>query len=201
MRRLPIYLLIDTSKSVEGKSIDAVKAGIESMISTLRTEPFALETVHIGIISYSSQSQQLLPLTSLCEIIIPKLEISTDQTFNIESGLKLLRKQVDLEVRRTTAEKKGDWRPYIFVISNKEILNDYLESELKTFFNFSLIFSCSIQENGLTSKIILQEKNPLDYPLYEEKGSSTVELFRSISNKLVQYPPLGHRDYIWSQTE
>ena len=42
MRRLPVYLLIDTSGSMKGEPIESVKVGIESMIATLRQDPYAL---------------------------------------------------------------------------------------------------------------------------------------------------------------
>ena len=50
-RRLPVYLLIDTSGSMKGEPIESVKVGIETMLSTLRNDPYALETVNISIIT------------------------------------------------------------------------------------------------------------------------------------------------------
>lgn len=43
MRRLPVYILIDTSGSMRGEPIEAVKVGLDSMVSSLRTDPYALE--------------------------------------------------------------------------------------------------------------------------------------------------------------
>ena len=45
-RRLPVYLLIDTSGSMRGEPIESVKVGIEAMLSSLRQEPYALESVN-----------------------------------------------------------------------------------------------------------------------------------------------------------
>ena len=36
MRRLPVYLLIDTSGSMTGEPIEAVKVGLQTMVSALR---------------------------------------------------------------------------------------------------------------------------------------------------------------------
>jgi uncharacterized protein YegL len=44
MRRLPVYLLLDTSGSMAGEPIEAVKNGVQIMISTLRQNPQAIET-------------------------------------------------------------------------------------------------------------------------------------------------------------
>ena len=44
MRRLPVYLLIDTSGSMKGEPIESVKVGLEALVSSLRTNPYALDT-------------------------------------------------------------------------------------------------------------------------------------------------------------
>ena len=44
MRKLPVYLLLDTSGSMYGEPIEAVKNGVQVLVSTLRQDPYALET-------------------------------------------------------------------------------------------------------------------------------------------------------------
>ena len=44
MRKLPIYLLLDTSGSMHGEPIEAVKNGVDMLVSTLLSDPYALET-------------------------------------------------------------------------------------------------------------------------------------------------------------
>ena len=72
-RRLPVYLLIDTSGSMKGEPIESVKVGIEAMLSTLRNDPYALETVNISIITYDRDVNQLLPLTPIDELQMPEI--------------------------------------------------------------------------------------------------------------------------------
>ena len=62
MRRLPVYLLIDCSGSMMGEPIEAVKVGLQTMTSALRTDPYALETVHLSVITFSQQATQSVPL-------------------------------------------------------------------------------------------------------------------------------------------
>lgn len=61
MRRLPVYLLIDTSGSMRGESIHAVNVGIQAMMSALRQDPYALESVHLSIITYDNQARSISP--------------------------------------------------------------------------------------------------------------------------------------------
>ena len=65
MRRLPVYLLLDTSGSMSGEPIEAVKNGVQIMISSLRQNPQAIETAFLSVITFDSTAQQIIPLTDL----------------------------------------------------------------------------------------------------------------------------------------
>ena len=54
MRRLPVYLLLDCSGSMYGEPIEAVKNGVQVLVSTLRQDPYALETAYLSIITFDS---------------------------------------------------------------------------------------------------------------------------------------------------
>ena len=57
MRRLPVYLLLDTSGSMYGEPIEAVKNGVQTLISTLRSDPYALEEGLVVMLFYRSYAQ------------------------------------------------------------------------------------------------------------------------------------------------
>lgn len=65
MRRLPVYLLLDCSGSMFGEPIEAVKNGVQVLVSTLRQDPYALETAYLSIITFDSDARQTTPLTEL----------------------------------------------------------------------------------------------------------------------------------------
>ena len=62
MRRLPIYFLIDVSASMAGDPIAQVEKGMHVILQELRSNPYALETAHIGIIIFAEQQILLSPL-------------------------------------------------------------------------------------------------------------------------------------------
>ena len=105
MRRLPVYLLLDCSGSMYGEPIEAVKNGVQVLVSTLRQDPYALETAYLSIITFDSSAQQVSSLT----------ELSAFQQPNI---------QADQEVTKTTAEQKGDWKPLVFIMTDGEPTDD-----------------------------------------------------------------------------
>ena len=44
LRRLPVYLLLDTSGSMFGEPIEAVHQGVRALLDDLKSDPYALET-------------------------------------------------------------------------------------------------------------------------------------------------------------
>lgn len=116
MRRLPVYLILDTSGSMYGEPIEAVKNGVQTLISTLRSDPYALETAYISIITFNTTAQQITPLTELAAFQQPNIEASGCTALG--GALSLLAQKVDQEVTKTTAEVKGDWRPLVFIMTD-----------------------------------------------------------------------------------
>ncbi|MBD5238120.1 MAG: VWA domain-containing protein [Bacteroidales bacterium] len=123
MRRLPVYLLLDCSGSMFGEPIEAVKNGVQVLVSTLRQDPYALETAYLSIITFDSKAQQVVPLTELSAFQQPNIQASG--TTALGEALALLTKQAEKEVTKTTHEKKGDWKPLVFIMTDGEPTDDF----------------------------------------------------------------------------
>lgn len=118
MRRLPVYILIDTSGSMKGEPIEAVKVGLADMVASLRQDPYALETVCISIITYDKDVRQILPMTELENLQLPDITTPDSGPTHMGAALKLLCEQYDREVNRGSREQKGDWMPLLFVLTD-----------------------------------------------------------------------------------
>ena len=118
MRRLPVYLLIDTSGSMKGEPIEAVNVGLQALVSSLRRDPQALETTHISIITFDRAARLMLPLTALSELQLPDLETPESGPTMTGEALELLCQQVDTEVRTQLANIKRDWKPLLFIMTD-----------------------------------------------------------------------------------
>lgn len=118
MRKLPVYLLLDTSGSMFGEPIEAVTNGVQVLVSTLRSDPYALETAWLSVITFDSTAQQVVPLTELSQFQQPILKASGCTAMG--EALTLLAQRADVEVTKTTAEQKGDWKPLVFIMTDGE---------------------------------------------------------------------------------
>jgi uncharacterized protein YegL len=116
MRRLPVYLLLDTSGSMSGEPIEAVKNGVQVMISTLRQNPQAIETAYLSVITFDSTAQQIIPLTDLASFQMVDIKASGVTAFG--EALKLVAHKIDTEVAKTTTDQKGDWKPLVFIMTD-----------------------------------------------------------------------------------
>lgn len=122
MRKLPIYLLLDTSGSMHGEPIEAVKNGVDMLVSTLLSDPYALETAYLSVITFDSAAQQLVLLTELPKFQAPQLQAAGCTALG--GALALLAQRIDTEVTTTTAEQKGDWRPLVFIMTDGKPTDD-----------------------------------------------------------------------------
>ena len=116
MRRLPVYLLLDTSGSMYGEPIEAVKNGLNLFITSLRQNPYALETAYISVITFDSIAKQTVALTDLINFQVPSIE--AQGATSMGAALNLLCDCIDKEVVKNTTEQKGDWKPICFLFTD-----------------------------------------------------------------------------------
>jgi uncharacterized protein YegL len=146
VRRLPVYLLLDTSGSMRGEPIESVKVGLGALVSSLRQDPFALESVHLCLITFDREAKVIAPLEGIESFQVPEIVTPQSGPTHLGAALEMVCQQVDADVRKSSADTKGDWRPLLFVMT------DGSPSDLQTYHEavkavrnkgFGLVVACA----------------------------------------------------------
>ena len=173
MRRLPVYLLLDTSGSMFGEPIEAVKNGVQTLVSTLRSDPYALETAFLSIITFDSSAKQVMPLTELAMLQVPQIEATGCTALG--EALSLLSQKVDQEIVKTTMEVKGDWKPLVFIMTDGEP-TDNLQKGLDEFRKrkFGMVVACAAGQGANTNTLKQITENVVQL---DTADSATIKAF------------------------
>ena len=165
MRRLPVYILLDTSGSMRGEPIHSVNVGLQSMLSALRQDPYALESVYLSIITFDLEAKVYLPLTSLDQVQLADIDVPSAGATFMGAALELLAEQVTQQLQKSTDEVKGDWRPLLFVMTDGSPSDVYAYQQAIPVIqqlNFASIVACAAgpkakQEHllQLTDKVVV----------------------------------------------
>lgn len=181
-RRLPVYLLIDTSGSMKGEPIEAVKVGLESMVASLRQDPYALETVNLSIITFDREIKTIMPMTPLEDVQLPDIITPDSGPTHTGAALEELCRRVDQDVTLSTKERKGDWMPLLFLLtdgkpSDIQVYNDIIPEVKKR--HFASIIACAAGMHAKTEP--LKQLTDQVYSLDTMDSSNFKSFFKWVS--------------------
>ncbi len=121
-RRLPVYILADRSGSMDGEPIVAVNQGMQFLKSELESDPTAVNTVWLSLISFGGDATLDVPLTELMAFYPPTLQAGGPS--RLVPALELLGQCLETDILPTTAQRFGDYRPNAFLFLGSEPVDE-----------------------------------------------------------------------------
>lgn len=122
MRRLPVFFVLDCSESMIGDNLKKMNDGLQMIVSDLRKDPHALETAWISVIAFAGIARTIVPLHEVLSFYPPRLPVGSGT--NLGAALRELMTQIDTQVRKTTVERKGDWKPVVYLLTDGHPTDD-----------------------------------------------------------------------------
>ena len=115
-RRLPVYILADRSGSMAGEAIVAVNQGLQFLKNDLESEPRAVESVWISVISFGGRALVDVPITDLLSFLPPTL--MAEGSTPLGEALRLLNQAIDHDIILGSGQHTGDYKPLIFLFTD-----------------------------------------------------------------------------------
>lgn len=167
---------------MKGEPIESVKVGLQTMVNTLRQDPFALESVHLSIITFDREVKNILTLTELESLRLPDITTPDSGPTHLGKALETLCNIVDQEVRRTSATDKGDWMPLLFIMtdgspSDLQLYREMIPQVKKR--NFSSVVACAAGSQAKDS--LLLELTPTVVHLDTTDSNTFSQFFKWVS--------------------
>lgn len=117
-RHLPVYLLLDSSGSMDGAPIESLRMGLEQFQQETAADPFARDAVRVGVIVFNSDVQMvgngLVPIS-----VFQTPFLAASGVTRIDLAFSRLLESIDRDVvKAVKGGQKGDWRPVVFILTD-----------------------------------------------------------------------------------
>ncbi|WP_346729947.1 vWA domain-containing protein [Chryseobacterium capnotolerans] len=117
-RRLLAYFLLDTSGSMNGEPIQALNNGFNGLISMLRADPQAMESLHLSVITFDREVKNIIPLTALSNFYPIEITCPDSGPTHTGAALEMVSDLVQKDLVKGSADEKGDWQPLLFIFTD-----------------------------------------------------------------------------------
>lgn len=103
---------------MRGEPIVALNNGFNGLISMLRSDPQAMDSLHISVITFDREVHNLIPLIDLASFNPVEIKCPDSGPTHTGQALESVYNLVSSEVIKNSPDRKGDWKPLLFVFTD-----------------------------------------------------------------------------------
>ena len=118
MKRLPIYILVDTSGSMDGEKIEKVKSGLEGMKQVLSTTVETRNSTFVSLILFNSSAEIAAKLTPIRGFQIPNLQAGGRTSYVDALSTLMACYNTDIVKRTASNQDSADYKPILLMFSD-----------------------------------------------------------------------------------
>lgn len=184
-RRLLAYFLLDTSGSMRGEPIQSLNNGFNGLVNMLRTDPQAMDSLHISVVTFDREVNNVVPLSDLASFQPVEIKCPDSGPTHTGQALEVLCNLVNRELIKGTTERKGDWKPLLFIFtdgkpSDLQKYRDFI-SKVKSL-DFGVIVGCAAGPKSEVS--FLQELTDNVVRLDTTDSNTLTTFFKWVSSSI-----------------
>jgi uncharacterized protein YegL len=178
---LPFYLVTDVSASMTGGPLDAVNQIMPAVVDALAETPILADKVRFALIDFGSDAQVRLPLCDPLDenVTLPSLSIRGMTSF--AAAFRLLRTEIESNVRQLKADGFAVHRPAVFFLSDGEPTDR--ESEWQdalrelTFYDRDAKQGFSMYPNVVPCGVALANPKIMQQLIHPSTGSKQMQMY------------------------
>ncbi|WP_067504409.1 VWA domain-containing protein [Actinoplanes sp. TFC3] len=113
---LPVYLVVDTSGSME-KHTELLNQTVKRVVTHVADSPKVAEFAHISIITFNTLPHVVLEMTSIDDLTrLPKLACTAKTNYG--AMFAQVRQSIEADVPKLIATGRGVLRPVVFILTD-----------------------------------------------------------------------------------
>jgi len=165
-----------------GNAIESVQAGMQMMITELRKNPYALEMGAVCVITFGKGATKLVPLTEVYAFQMPTLSVAPGTALG--EGLKMLDQSLSADLVRSTPEKKGDFKPLVFILTDGQPTDEWRSAArtLKEHHKSAVVYAIGCGDDVDMS--VLRELTDSSFLMEQMDSAAFAKLFVCISSSV-----------------
>lgn len=170
---------------MRGEPIAALNNGFNGLISMLRSDPQAMDSLHISVVTFDREVNNLIPLVDLASFHPVEIKCPDSGPTHTGQALEMIYDLVNKDLIKGSSERKGDWKPLLFVFTDGKPsdLQKYREMmpKIKSL-DFGVIVGCAAGPKAEVS--FLQELTSNVVKLDTTDASTLTTFFQWVSSSI-----------------